>query len=98
MITAGGNHSDLTKVAESVPIEVHGVTLSVPVFLAPTGSGQVILSRPWEVHASKCERDLDDGSCGITITAVNGTKQVTFVATYPGDRRDRFATSGNATT
>ena len=97
-VTGGGNHSDLTKVAESVPIEVHGVTLSVPVFLAPTGSRQVILSRPWEAHARKCVRDLDDGSCGITISAADGTEQVTFVATYPGDRRDHFTTSGNAPT
>ena len=98
MVTAGGSHSDLTKVAESIPIEVHGVTLSVPVFLAPTGSGQVILSCPWEAHARKCERDLDDGSCGISNTAADSTEQVTFVASYPGDRRNRFATSGNAPT
>ena len=96
MITADGNRSDLTKVAESVPIEVHRVTLSVPVFLTPTGSEQVILGRPWEAQARKCERNLDDGSCEITITAADVTEQATFVATYPGDKRDRFATSGNA--
>ena len=98
MVMADGNRSDLNKVTESVPIEVHGVTLSVPVFLAHTRSEQVILGRPWEAHAHKCERNLDDGSCEITITAANGTKQVTFVATYSGDKRDRFATSGNAPT
>ena len=96
MVTADGNRSDLTKIAESVLIEVHGFTLSVPVFLAPTVSEQVILGRPWEAHACKCERNHDDGSCEITLTAADGTEQVTFMATYPCDKPDRFAMSGNA--
>ena len=38
MVTTDSNLSNLTMVTESILIEVHGVTLSVPVFLAPTGS------------------------------------------------------------
>jgi len=93
MITADGNRSDLSKVAESVPVNIHGIVIPVPSLLARSTSEQVILGRPWETYARKCERNLDDGSCGITISAVDGSEQVTFVATFPGDKRDKFASS-----
>jgi len=32
MIIADGNWSDLSKVAESVPINVHGIVIPVPIF------------------------------------------------------------------
>ena len=63
MITADGNRSDLSTVAESVPVDVHGIVIPVPIFLARSGSRQVIFGRPWESYARKCERNLDDGSC-----------------------------------
>jgi hypothetical protein len=93
MITADGNRSDLSKVAESVPVNVHDIVIPVLIYLARSGSEQVILGRPWETYARKCERNLDDGSCEITISGVDGSEQVTFVATFPGDKRDRFASS-----
>ena len=76
-----------------MPVSVHGIVIPVPIFLARSGSEQVILGRPWETYARKCERNLDDGSCEITISAVDGSEQVTFVTTFPGDNRDRFASS-----
>jgi hypothetical protein len=93
MITTNGNRSDLSKVAESVPVNVHGIVIPVPIFLARSGSQQVILGRPWETYTRKCERNLDDGSCKITISAVDGSEQVTFVVIFPGDKRDRLASS-----
>jgi hypothetical protein len=93
MITANGNRSALSKVAESVPVNVHGIVIHVPIFLARSGSEQVILGRPWETYAWKCERNVDNGSYEITISAVDGSEQVTFVATLLGDKRDRFASS-----
>ena len=93
MITADGNRSDLSKVAESVPVNVHGIVIPVPILWGRSRSEQVILGRPWETYARKCERNLDDGSCEITISAVDGSEQVTLVATFPGDKRDRFASS-----
>ena len=83
MLTANGNWSDLVRVAESMPINVHGINVSVPVFLAKSGSEQVILGRPWETYTPKCENDLDDGSCKITISAVDGSQWVKFVANFP---------------
>jgi hypothetical protein len=80
-------------VSEAVLIEVHGIVIHVPVFLAASGSVQVILGCPWDTYACKCERNLDDGSCKITITAVDGLEQVMFVATYLGDQRDWFASN-----
>jgi hypothetical protein len=68
----------------------------MPVFLAASGSEQVTVGLPLETYTHKCERNLDDGSCEITITPVDGSEQVMFVATYPGDKRDRFVSnSGN---
>jgi len=32
MITADGNRSYLSKVAESVPVNVHGIIIPVPIF------------------------------------------------------------------
>jgi len=93
MITADGNRSDLSKVAESVPVNVHRIVIPVPICLARSGSEQVILGRPWATYTRKCERNLDDGSCEIIISAVDGSKEVMFVATFPGDKRDRFASS-----
>jgi hypothetical protein len=46
MITANGNESDLLKVAESVPVNVHGIVIPVAISLARSGSEQVILGRP----------------------------------------------------
>jgi len=93
MITADGNRSDLSKVAESVPVNVHGIVIPVRIFFARSGSEQVILGRPWETYARKCKRNVDNGSCEITISAVDGSEQVMFVATFPADKRDRFASS-----
>jgi hypothetical protein len=93
MITADGNRSDLSKVAESVPVNVHGIGIPVPMFLARSASEQGILGRTWVTYPRKCERNLDDGSCEITISAVDGSEQVTFVATFPGDKTERFASS-----
>jgi hypothetical protein len=93
MITADGNRFDLSKVAESVPVNVHGIVIPVPIFLARSGFEKVIMGRPWETYAPKCERNLDDGSCEITISAVDGSERVTFVATFLEDKLDRFARS-----
>ena len=96
MITADGNRLDLSKVAESVPVDVHGIVIPVPIFLATSGSEQVIVRRPWESYARKCEKNLDEGSCEITISAIDWSEQVTFVASSPGDNRDRVTcSSGN---
>jgi len=96
MITAYGNRSHLAKVAESMPVNVHGVVIPVPIFLAKYGSEQVVLGRPRETYDRKCDRNLDDGNCEITISAVDGSDQVTFVPTVPEDERDIFVhSSGN---
>jgi hypothetical protein len=76
-----------------VTVNVHGIVIPVPIFLARSGSKQDILGRPWQTYTQKCERNMDNGSLEITISAVDGSEQVTFVATFPGDKRDRFASS-----
>jgi len=93
MITADGNRSNVSKVAESVPVRVHGIVIHVVIILPKSGSEQVILHHRWATYAQKCERNLDDGRCEITISAINMSEQVTFIATFPGDMRDRFASS-----
>jgi hypothetical protein len=96
MITADGNQSDLLKVVEFVTINVHGIVIPIPIFFTISGSEHVILGRRWERYARKCERNLADGSVKITISAVDGSEQVMFVATFPEDKRDRFtSSSGN---
>jgi len=96
MITADGHQSDLSKVAESMPVNFHDIVIPVPIFLARSRSEQVFMGRPWETYARKCERNQHDGSCEITISAIDVSEQVTFVPTFPGDKRDRFASnSGN---
>jgi len=87
MITADGNRSDLSKVAESVPVNAHGIVISVCIVLAKSASEQVILGCPCEPDARECERKLDDGSCEIIILAVDESEQVTFVATIQGEKR-----------
>jgi len=47
MITADGNRSDVSKVAEFVPVKVYGIVIPVPLCLAKSGSEKVILGRPW---------------------------------------------------
>jgi len=39
------------------------------------------------------ERNLNQGSGEITISAVHGSEHATFVATFPGDERDGSAKS-----
>lgn len=72
VITGDGNQSALSKVVESVHINVHGMGISISIFLSESGSESVILRRPIETYARKCERNLANGSCGITILAVDG--------------------------
>jgi len=93
MVTANGNRSDLSNMAEFVPVKGHGIVIPVPIFFAKSGSKQVILGRRWESYPRKCDRNLDDGSCEITIFAVDGSELVTIVATFEGEKRDRFASS-----
>jgi len=96
MINPDDNWCDLTMVAESVPIYAHVIILSVSNFLAKSESKQVFLGSRLQTYAAMCERNLDDGSCEITISAVNGSQQVMSVTTFPGDKRDRFGSrSGN---
>ena len=92
MITTDGNRSDLTKVAESVAINIHGI-VTVRIFLAKSGSKQVVMGHRRQTYARKCERNQDDDSCEISISAVDGSEQVMFVATFPVDKRDKFASS-----
>jgi len=73
ILTANGNWSELTKVAESVPINVDSIVIPVPIFSATSAS-----------HHTSCE---------ITTSPVDGLEKVTFVATFQGDKRDRFASS-----
>ena len=95
MITTDGNLSDLMRVAESVPVSVHGIVIPVHTVLAQSGCEPVILAHPWETSTRKCERNLDHGRYKITISAVDGSEQVTFnlVATFTGDKRDTLATT-----
>jgi len=86
-----GNRSDLSKVAVSVTDTIHGMVSSVPIIVGKTGSEQDILGRPFEPYDRKCERNLDDGRFTITMCAVHGSEQVSFVSTFRGDKRDRFA-------
>lgn len=50
MITADDNWSDLTKVAESVPLNVHGIVIPVTICVAKSGSEQVIMGRHGESY------------------------------------------------
>lgn len=96
MITADGNQSDLTKVTESALINVLGIKITILIVLAKTRSEQVMSGQPWKSYAQYCVRNMDDGSCEITICAINGSEQVTFVVTSPGDRWDRSTSSSGS--
>jgi hypothetical protein len=82
MISADASWSDLSTGAESVPVSINCIVIPAPNILARSRSNQVIMGRPGETYARKCERNLDDGSCEITISAVNESEKVTFVATF----------------
>jgi hypothetical protein len=71
MIMADGNWSQLTNVTESVPVNICHIIIPKPICFAKSGSQQVILGRPWESYGPKCDRNLDDGSCEMTISAVD---------------------------
>jgi len=53
MITAEGTLSDLTKVAESMPINVYGSVIPVLIVLAKFRSEQVIVGPPGK-HTLEC--------------------------------------------
>jgi len=96
MVTADCNWSDLSKMADSVPVNVHGIVIPLPIFFARSGAEQVFLGYPWDRYALKCQSNLDYGSCEITISAVDGSEQVMFVSSFRGDKRVRFgSSSGN---
>jgi len=71
MSTNDGNWSELTKVGESVPINVQGIIISVPIILAKSGSEPVIMGHPAETHPQKYETNLDARGCEIAISAVD---------------------------
>jgi hypothetical protein len=77
MITAGGNQSELSKMAYSMPVKVHAIVIAVHILLARSGSEQLNLGRPWETYSWLCKRNLGDGSCEMTILAGDGSEQVT---------------------
>jgi hypothetical protein len=82
MISDSGNRSNFTNVAESVPINLHGIVIPIPIILANSRSEQVILGCHWKTYTRKWKRNLDDRSCEITISAINRLEQVMFVATF----------------
>jgi hypothetical protein len=93
MITDDGNPSDLSNVGESLPFKVHIIVIPMPILSARSGSEHVILDCCCETYARKWERNFDDGRCMFTLSAGDGSEQVTFVTTFPGDNRDRFTSS-----
>ena len=93
MITADGNQFDLTQVAESVHINLHGIVISITIILEKSGSKQVRLGHPWDTHRRNCERNLENGSPEITIPVVDESEQVVFNTTVPGHMRDRVTSS-----
>lgn len=93
MITADVNRSDLSKMAESMLVNIHGDVTTMPIFFAKSGSELVILGHPLETYARKCERNLHDGGCEIAFSGVDGSHPVAFVANFLQDRRDRSASS-----
>ena len=57
IITADGNHLNLTKVSEAITIDIHRIVIPIPLFLDASGSEQVILGFPWETYTCKYERN-----------------------------------------
>jgi len=53
----------------------------------------LILDHLWETYDWTLERNLDDRCCQVTISAIDGSEQVTFVATFLSNKRDRFTRS-----
>jgi len=48
--TADGDRSNLSNVVACIPVNVLGRVIPGPIFLAQSGSEQVILGRPWEMY------------------------------------------------
>jgi len=74
MITPDGNLSDLTKAADYIAVNVHGIIIAMPIFLAQCRSEQVILGCRLETYAPKSEKNPDDGSYEIAISAGDGSE------------------------
>jgi len=51
MITADGNWSNSMKVAQSIPLNGHGIIIPMPLFLAQSGFKQIIFGHAWETYA-----------------------------------------------
>lgn len=82
MFTTDDNQPDLTKGAGSILNNIRCIVIPVSIFLAKSGSAQVIFRHPWETYARKCECMLHEGSCRIIIPNIDGSEQAMFVATY----------------
>lgn len=93
MITADGIQFDLKIVVKSVPISVDGMVIPITIFFAKSRCKQVILGLPWETYTRNGARNLDVCYSEFTISAIIGSEQVTLLATFLGDQRDRFASS-----
>jgi hypothetical protein len=72
MITADGNQVNLRNVADSLFVDVDGIVILVPIISAKSLSKQVIRGHPCEIYDRRCARNLDDGRCKITISAIDG--------------------------
>jgi len=78
------------QVAESVVVKFLGMVIPMPIVLAKSRFEQDIMDQCWELSAGTSEGNLDDLSCELTILAIDGSKQVLFVATLQGHKRNRF--------
>lgn len=93
MITANGNWSNLTKVVESMPVNIHGFIIPVAILFMKYSSQQSNFGRPWEAYSYKCDRNQTTSSCEIYIPAINWSEALTFLATFLGDNRNRLTSS-----
>ena len=89
MVSVDGGRDILEKVCPQTPIEIHGITLSLPVFVSKNTPRQVILGRPFETLSRMETVNRDDGSCLITIRSADEMEGVNFVACPAQTPRDK---------
>ena len=96
MISVDGGKNVLRKVCPNTPIDIHGVRISLPVFVSSAGPSQVLLGRPFETLSRMKTSNRNDGSCLVTIRSPDNKQEVNFVGCSARSPRDkRSVEAGN---
>ena len=90
VIGATGHATRFRGVCEDVEVDIGGVVIKVPIFVAEKPDQELLLGIPFERKSRMAIQFLDDGSCEARIHSEDGQKRVTMEVSAAYHRKNKM--------